>query len=597
MKNSRAIVFPLLAVLLAAGVWFFQNQGGTPQIGDSNTGLSLSKDEPDGEVRADPTEPREVVATAVAERREDVSESSDESAAYTAALGGLRGRIVREKGKEPIPGVEVLGIELRVDVVLPTIEQAMEFIDGPNPVKFRVKTRTDGEGRFVLRGLHPRAIHLLGIGLKTTDASVRFVDHTPDRGETVDLGDIVIETRGSLRGVVQDSQGKPVAGARVRGLDIPQIAFQAGIGDFRPDGCAFVMFNETSFVVAPPPWIAELDRLLPFAETTTDATGAFDLDGVRPGMVTVLVQAPGKVPLTRATRVQPEQERNVGTLRLARPATLQLSFVDTNDQPVTTARAAAGRLLAMTPVGLTEAPEGVSADGTVKLSGLTRGKLYAIWQREDGAPWNVVGPLHDGDTKKIVVPAAAVGRVTVVSDKGEPVTKGVELAATFALGGVSEDIPIPGFLPKVRRDRIRPVTGEPGVWTIEGLVPGTWNLRARAEGFSFGGAQMIVKEGVVPEAKITLAPSTHASFLVVDSGGAPIQGARVYWNARRGMPANMRERMPRSPIPFMLGKTDAKGMLVADGVPVGATRFAFRHPAFAVAEVREQPVRADVPIR
>ncbi|MCA8972038.1 MAG: hypothetical protein KDC95_19780, partial [Planctomycetes bacterium] len=41
----------------------------------------------------------------------------------------------------------------------------------------------------------------------------------------------------------------------------------------------------------------------------------------------------------------------------------------------------------------------------------------------------------------------------------------------------------------------------------------------------------------------------------------------------------------------------AKGMLVADGVPVGATRFAVRHPAFAVAEVREQPVRADVPIR
>lgn len=595
MKNPRQVIFPLLVLAIAAGLWLFQGFGPAVNIGET-PGIELTEEERGGELMRDPSEPRTVVASSVGERKVEEIETFGESASYRAALGGLRGRVVREKGMTPIAGIEVIAIELRVDLVLPTIEQALELLDAPNPLSFRVRTRTDAEGRFVLEGVHPRAIHLLGIGLRTPDTSLRFVDNGPGKAQTSDLGDIVIETRGSLSGVLQDSVGQPIEGARVRALDIPQIAIQAGAGDFRPDGRVFVTFGDQAFVLSPPPWLAELDAMLPFTESVTGVDGSFRIEGVRPGAVTVLAQKLGYVPATQSTRIKPDAERNVGTVRFARPATLNLRFVDTNNQPVASARAAAGRLLAMAPFGFTDAPSKVSADGTLQLTGLTRGKLYAIWQREAGAPWKLEGPLNDGEQKTIVVPAALTGVVKVVDDKGQPISARLDMSVTYTLGGVSEQIPIPGLLPKITRDKIRALPDVVGAWAIEGLVPGTWNVRVRADGYAFGSGQLVVKEGAKAEATIALGEQCVASFVVVDPEGAPVEGARVYWNSRRGTPKEQQKNLPRSPIPVVLGKTDKAGSLVANGVPVGATRFAVRHPAFAVVEVKE-PVQKGIPLR
>lgn len=608
MKNPRALVLPILALFVAGLVWFLQSGDTGTGVGANDLELELT-DDGEAEIEVDKkADALEVVAEAAPDERVVAATVYTESASYRAALGGLRGRIVHEKDKEPIAGIEVIGIELRIDVVTPTIEQAFEFAAAPSPVKFRVRAKTDADGKFVLRGLHPRSLHVLGIGLKTQLSAVRFVDHTPQQGETVDMGDIVIRTRGALKGTVQTAAGKPVAGARVRALDIPAIAFQAGVGDFRPDGLAFAKFDSQAFVIPMPPWLEELDALLPFSETRTAADGSFRIEGVRPGAVTVLVQKDGEFPLFRSTRVKAEQERNVGTLRLQRSASITIRVVDTNDRAVPTARVTGGRYLAMTPVGLTDAPQRVGADGSLTLRGLPRGKIYAVWQRAPGARWRVEGPLRDGEEKTVVVAALQEAFVRVVDVKDEPVTEGVKLVVESVAASFLRQIPLPGLLPKVRADRIEPVPDDPGLFRIVGVTSGSWAVKARAPRYAIGaGSFEIPGVGAArtntakTPAKIVLVPGEVAEFEVVDERGQPVDGAHVYWEARRGMPKSYRGAKLSSPIPVALGKTDSKGRLATDGVPAGATRFAARHPAYAVAAdektklVKNQTLRIVLP--
>lgn len=602
MKNPRVVLFPLLVLLAAGLLWFFQGGGGDIDRIDPTDTLEVEEtDGKDLEIESTKTD-EDVVARVVAEPGDEEEPARREHESYLAALGGLTGRLVWEKSEEPLAGVEVAAIEARADLVVPTVEQVFELVGSPNPLRFGPRARTDKDGRFTLRGVHARAIHLLGIGLKTETAAVRFVARAPQPGETVDLGDIEILRRGTLTGVVQDRNGKPIGGVRVRGLDIPQVAFQFGIGDFRSDGLVMATLpggaSGAAMVLPMPKWLPEVDRLLPFAETTTRSDGSFTLEGVRAGQVTVLAQKDGEVPVFRATRVRAEKERKVGTLRFARGSAVTLRFVDTAGKPVTTARVAGGRMFTMAPFGLTAKPQQVDDKGVGVVKGLPRGKVYVVWQRRPGATWQSVGPLRDGDTRTIKLPAIREAIVRVVDQKGKAVeAKGLQVKVSRSFRGVLDMMPIPGLLPTIRDPDVRPVDGEPGVFRVRGVSAGQYRVIARAEGYAVGAAELDIKKDK-PEAEVAvkLVRGVTSDFLVVDAKRKPVAGAHVYWNARRGTPASFKGARAKARIPVVLGQTDEEGKLRVDTVPLGATRFVARHPAHSVVSVSNVKTQIGKPL-
>jgi Carboxypeptidase regulatory-like domain len=116
----------------------------------------------------------------------------------------------------------------------------------------------DADGQFTLGHLEPGTWQLTLVGPGTR--MKRFDQITIESGRPVDVGDVVLEPGQRIRGRVRDRSGAPVSGARVI------------IGD-RP-----------TRYEAP----AQHDRWFQGpCETTTDATGAYALDGVelRPELV------------------------------------------------------------------------------------------------------------------------------------------------------------------------------------------------------------------------------------------------------------------------------------------------------------------------
>ena len=586
--KPRTFVFPILALLAATGIWFFFQGTEKPLDTGGGAGAGAAVGESVG-TEADKGKQSEVEVDNPA-RRVAADEVQSLPASYTKHLSGLSGRILWKDSKEPVAGVEVLAIEAEIDAIVPTLENVAGLIDHPDPVLFRSKTRTDAKGRFVLRGVHPRSFKILGIGLATDRAALRFVDDMPSSGEVSELGDILLLERGTVSGMIVDSNGQPVPGARVRVADVPSMFLQLGVSHYEPDAKIIASFGPLSRVISLPSWVKKYDALLPFGDARSGQDGSFVVKGVRPGPSTLLVQKDGFSPFSKSLRVRSLKESKLNTVRLQRGTTLRGRFVDGEGKGVSGIKVFAGGKMSVAPIGFMRGNSVSNAEGRFVVQGLPRGKLWVGYQREAGEPWESSGPHRSGDEIEIkLAPRNRSAIVKVVDAKGDAVRE-----AVLRVGPDDEPAHMPGLERWLPRSRIVEKKDEPGTFVVSELEPIEYRVFVRAKGFALNVAQIDVEKRDRHEIKVQLAPAPTIKFVAKSTRNEPIEAAKVYWNADRGKGRNKSRDI--SELPILIGRTDAKGELVVDHIEVGATRFFCRHPGWALAGSGDQKTSAERPI-
>jgi len=500
---------------------------------------------------------------------------------------------------EPIPNVQVRAVETWLDTVTQSLDGVQGVLGAGDPFVLKGSGHTDADGNFHIPGVHSRAFLLLAIGLGTDKAAVRVVDHAPGPGETTDMGDVVLLERGTVAGKAVDSEGKPVAGARVRILDLSSSLLLLGIQHYDPEGLVFLRQGSYHLVFEMPPWVHKYDRLLPFGDARTGADGSFVVKGARPGRSTLMIIKRGLRTTTKAVRAQPLARLDLGPIEVRDGGILDGSFRDADGKPVQGVRVCAGTLLNMAPFGFLGKPVTVDANGSFRFSGLPRGRLWLAHQRGKGQPWKLTGPYGDGDEVNVTLQNLGVATVTVQDDRGTPIHD-----ARFTLYVRDQAAWVPGYEQRVdTKLHFHKDPDHPGVWQVRNLPAATYNLVAEAPRHAMAAAVLTVgKDSKNQHIVMQLVAANPQRFLVLNQSEKPVAGARIYWDARNGRsdstaPDEASGRAWLWKTPLLLGVTDKNGVLETGGLEPGASRFMCRHPGYALATSGEQVTQPGVPIR
>lgn len=204
----------------------------------------------------------------------------------------LQGRVaVRQKPWQALADIEVMLTPSWLDTVLP-IE--LGDADEPLPPLRGPAVRTDAQGRFTLRFVPPPHQLFFRIGRDSMWSDFQQVARLPHAGESIDLGNVLVDDRGSISGRAIDLDGRPLADVEVRGVDDPLLDADLDSRELRAERTrGLEYFRPTGFVDGQPlpRWVAQRDRLLPFPQTRTDADGNFVLTGLRQGVHDLFLHA------------------------------------------------------------------------------------------------------------------------------------------------------------------------------------------------------------------------------------------------------------------------------------------------------------------
>jgi protocatechuate 3,4-dioxygenase beta subunit len=513
-------------------------------------------------------------------------------ASYLAALGGLTGRILeaRPDGEEPrpVPDFRVELVGSRQSAIMLPLDAAA----GPDGTELELvagSATTDAEGRFVLSGLDPRTFGALLLDPGGPRAMLHLLEQTPVSGEMRDLGDILLPLTATLTGTVVDERGHPIAGARVRGTDLPLLDSMADIADFRA-GSGVLVPSETSgldwdLLYLPPMGMARMESRLPIPTAITDTEGGFVLTGVPAGLVALAVDHAAHRPLVRAGVATGAAggTRDVGRLMVADGRPLTVRVKDGDGQVVPDADVMAGSMTMLAPVALMKQPLRTTDEGTAEFEGLADGEAW-VAARDDPRHEFTLVPVADVSigTVTVVLPAKRTLRVTVRDKEGGAV------AGVRFLGRQSPESEVPDIVlpPKSLADRTREGEEE-GQYVLEDLAPGIWELAAFADGYTSERTQVDLDTTAVAE--ITLRRGSTLAVRVVGAlDGAPVEHALVEAWGEEG-----RRELDLFDGPTTAGRTDAGGLARLRDLPEGDVRLQVSHPAWAVIEENTELPRTE----
>jgi len=528
-----------------------------------------------------PVEQDEPEATAgdVAAAREQLFDAPEPVAndgppdTYTRALGGLIGRLVEPDGT-PVPDMGIEALAATVHDFLPEIGALFEEQQAQIEVVKGV-TRTDEEGRFRFEDLEPRGIYLLGIDQGGPRSTIRFVDHAPNPGEVVDLGDVRLDPYVIFTGRVVDEDGTGVAGARIRATNLPSIIFTFGVQDVRPGfTVAFQEDVNDDWRVAPiPAWATRLVERFPVPATRSEDDGTFRLEGVPIGMATVLVDKQdllslvhGPVPTGNAG------ERHIGDLRLKRGQVLTGRVADMLDDPVPNAEILAGPLLELAPAAVLAPVATTDAEGRFEARGLPDTEHVVAARPKGGVEWTIVTGVEPGYDDALIR-IGSTHHITVIARNGAgEVLKRPSLAVQPVTG-----IPLhPLLVPSISLAG-RVTYKEDGSVLIDELDPGKYSVLARAKGYTIGKSVADLTRGPA-RVELVLAEDQSAVVQVVEAGsGEPVHYAMVgIFDLGAG------DEMKK--VPLSNRRTGPEGRVEFDGLTNGQYRVSVLHPAYATAE-------------
>jgi protocatechuate 3,4-dioxygenase beta subunit len=579
-RSSRSFVWLLAgAAALAAGIVLLLTLTATPA---DPGGFELPGAAPATRAAA----PAQAVAQSRRERPEPAARRQAEPAAavraapgfderYLGALAGLRGRIV-VKDRGPLAGLPVDLFRASAMPFLPALDSVLGALEPP---AIRVgSVRTEADGRFSFAALQPRSFHVLQLGAGTGRATVRIVDRSPGPGEVIDLGDIELPLGATLTGVLTDEDGAPVEGARVCVADFPAVAFSAGLAWLDPDG-ALLLRNVPApgtKVIAFPAWAVELERNSPLPEATTDAEGAFRLEGVPPGRPSIWVRRPGLVPLVHGPVASEDgKEKKLGTLVMKRGATISGQVVDGSGTGVAGIEVLAGPVgLAMVPLTFLRPCGETDAKGRFEIGCVGREKLMVVARRAPGDPWVSEGPLEPDDQIVLRIEEPGSIRVLAVAPGGAaPVPD-----ASVSVVAATEFTEFPGIARELGLAQ-RATAAEDGSIRITGLRAGEYRVLVQAPGHVAAGEKVKVDGPGERLVRVELPRQVTGKIVVVeDATSEPVAFADVVARTTAIPHAGL---VPRG-LPFRIGTTDAAGEVSVSGLPAGSHPVHVAHPRYGV---------------
>jgi len=416
-------------------------------------------------------------------------EPREPPAGYADLLGCVKGRVLAAD-LSAVEGIEVCAVEFSFEQLFQSPQTLLEE-ELVTPDFVAGRTTTDAEGRFALQGLESRAVQLLAVDLGGPRADLRFLDHKPSGGETVDIGDIVLQPYVTFVGRVVDENSEPVAKARVRATSLPGVFGQFGVQDIRVDCAVMAKVEEptktTIFYEFPAGLFASIERLLvsflriPTTHTLED--GTFRLPGVPQGLVTLIADkreyfgtVKGGVPSGKSP------ERNVGDLYLTRGYSIEGIVLDGRQNPVPGLEIRAGIRPSGVPIpAAVLQPAGRTDDeGSFKVRGLPTGdEAYVAFHRSIGQPWSLHGPFR-ADGSQVRIELERQGEVLVrLLDASGAIVSGAELF-------ISPDplFPMPPILAPQMQRLARVERLEEGLLRVSEVDFGKYRLTARADGFA-----------------------------------------------------------------------------------------------------------------
>ena len=530
-----------------------------------------------GDARSlDVPEAAEVESAVSREEFAEAVEAPDPDAppdSYTQALGGLVGRIVEPDGT-PVPDMGVEALAATVHDFLPDLGSL--FSEEPTEINVvKGATRSDEEGRFRFERLEPRGIYVLGIDSGGPRSTIRFIDHAPNPGQTVDLGDIALDPYVVFVGRVVDEEGAPVADARVRATNLPSVIFTFGVQDVRPGfTVAYQEDVNNKWRVAPiPAWITRLVDRFPVPTTRTEEDGTFRLEGVPLGMATVLVDKKdllslvhGPVPTGNAG------EKTIGDLRMQTGETLVGRVVDEADVPVPNAEILAGAQLELAPAAVLAPVAVTDADGRFEVEGLADSEHVVAARPEGGIEWTIVTDIAPGYDEALIRIGGTHALTVITLNAFGEVLKNPAVAVQPI-----NRIPLhPLLVPSISMGR-RLSYREDGAAVVKELDPGKYVVTAKANGYTVGSSVVDLTNGPA-QTEMVLIEEVSVTVQVVESAtGDPVHYATVGVFDPKG------DNDTRK-VPLSTTRTGPDGTVRVNGLKNGTYRVAVIHPAYATAE-------------
>ena len=516
----------------------------------------------------------------------------------------LRGRLVLDGGAPAAKRrVRLVGVDV-----------AHLFVDGSDGMSLASLETTSGDdGVFTFDTVPAGALLALHGGVDAPHSAYVPVRTTPTAGATVDVGDILLEARGTIVGRLEDEDGEPVAGADVWAADVPGlITLAVNVERFDPSqggmmalptpdqnedprayalrlrsylGRTFLMESLPNddlgqvHVLDTPAWARRLWEALPMARGRTQADGTFELRDVAPGMNLLVLRKAGLNAAVRPNlKVTAGARADAGTLTAEPGETLAVQVTDSGGSPVAGARVRVATLPLAGFRGLTFAEAEVRTDsgGNARIAGLPNGRVLVAARRGDDEPWTTLSPSSVMATAKVVLPTSATLRVAVRAPIAGPTPHFV-----LRQGPAAGELARLGLLhPVDLRDRLRAEAD--GVFAIERVTPGTYVLDVTLDGCV--ARQVLVAMPRTAPLDVALTAAAPAfEVLVTSMGSAPIAGARVLVDPS-DQPGLTQGVLPTyfglphwKQLPEELGTTDAQGRLRVVGRAPGPLRLWAMH--------------------
>jgi len=579
MKARSAGLAAALVAAAAVGLWLYF----------SSRDVSVPKPASGGPIAerpSDPVDDRRVERSAATLREVDASSAPAAADpmpdAYRKALTSVVGRLVETDGT-PVPGFTVTLLEFRFGPIFSSLGEAFDAA-APPPAFEIDESATGDDGRFRLEGALGWALHGLGVNLAGPRATLRILDREFPRGETVDVGDIVLVPNVVFTGRIVDEGGNPIAGARVRGTSVPALVFQAGVEHIRPTSRIIAAEGDKALVIEIPPWALAYEKRLPIPTTLTDAEGRFRLEGLPRGLVTVVADHADFVAIAAPSIPTGDAaEREIDALVLPRGRTLAGRVVDSAERPVAGAEVIGGAVIPLGKVAIAKNAVARSGpDGKFTIEHVPPMGAVSFAARVDAhSAWKVLDSTFDDENAVIVLDDAFTLTVLLRTASGD-VVPDADVRVRPRLGDMgSMPLAIAPYVdPGVRVQKV-----EKGKLVVEGLRPGDYELLGKAKNRGF------VTKSISPSAassEVTLEfPDGREVGVVVfdDVTNAPIEWATVSVVST----SSQMSAIDR-------GRTGADGRCTLAGVPTtsadlanGGVKLVAEHPAYARQTIELAP--------